>query len=153
MEPEAALKQWVFEHRVTWEMTPWQELVDRVPRAVGYELRLYGRHHDGVSASPGCRQCVAVYERLRAIALSVLPTEHRPTRYDIEAFDSALHMRPEGDWEPEVELTIQLSHRDGYLSPLDECEKKCAEEIRKGLERLGVQPKSWSGTRVAAHVS
>lgn len=150
MEPEGTLRQWVREHKVTWELSPLRELVGHVPKAVGYELRLYGRHRKGVAASPGCDDCQAIYEKLHSIALSALPTEHRPTRYDIEAFDSALHMRSDGEWEPEVELTLQVTHRDGYLSPLDECEKRCADQIEEGLRRLGVQPKAWSNTRPAA---
>ena len=144
MEPEDTLKQWVREHKVTWEMSPLRELVGHAPKAVGYELRLYGLHHKGVVASPGCSECQAVHERLRAIALAVLPTEHRPTRYDIATFDSSLHMRSESEWEPEVELTLNLTHRNGYLGPLDDCEKRCADEIQAGLKRLGVQPKRWS---------
>lgn len=56
-------------------------------------------------------------------------------------------LRSEGEWEPEVELTLRLTHRHGYLGPVDDCEKRCAEQIQAGLKKLGVQPRSWSAAR------
>ena len=146
METEATLKEWVRQQRVTWELGSWQELVDHRATTVGLELRLFGRHEPHVHASPGCRECVSVFERLRAIALAAFPKEHRPTKYEVEPFDASFHLRPESEWKPEVQLTLHIVHREGYFRPLDECEKRCAEEIQKALRSLGVQPKSWSDT-------
>lgn len=150
MEPETTLKEWVRQHRVAWELGPWQELVERRPLVVGFELRLFGQHRPHSGAVLGCPQCVSLHEKLRSIALAVLPHEHRPTKYEVEPFAAALHLRPESQWTPEVQLTVRIVHRDGYLLPLDECEKRCADEIQRALRRLGVQPKSWSETRNAA---
>ena len=149
MDPETRLNEWVRQHRVTWELGGWQELVDHHPTTVGFELRLFGRYGPHVHASPGCSECLPLYEKLRAIALAAFPREHRPTQYVIEPFHPALHMRPESQWAPELQLTVHIVHRSGYLSPLDECEKRCAEEIQKALGRLGVQAKSWSEARAA----
>ena len=44
MEPDTTLRDWVREHRVTWELSPWQELVEHRPAMVGFELRLFARH-------------------------------------------------------------------------------------------------------------
>ena len=147
METEATLQEWVRQHRVTWELGAWQESVEHRVTTVGFELRLFGRHEPHVHASPGCSECVLVFERLRAIALAAFPKEHRPTKYEVEPFHAALHLRPESEWKPEVQLTLHIVHREDYLRPLDECEKRCAEEIQKALRGLGVQPRSWSDTR------
>ena len=147
METEATLQEWVRQHRVTWELGAWQESVEHRVTTVGFELRLFGRHEPHVHASPGCSECVPVFERLRAIALASFPKEHRPTKYEVEPFHAALHLRPESEWKPEVQLTVHIVHREDYLRPLDECEKRCAEEIQKALRGLGVQPRSWSDTR------
>lgn len=122
MEPEAMLKRWVQQHRVSWELGPWQEMVDRQVTTVGFELRLFGQHEPQVHPSPGCHQCVPLRERLRAIALAALPKEHRPTRYDIEPFDASFHLRSESRRRSEVQLTVHIVHREGFLRPLDECE-------------------------------
>jgi len=147
METEATLKEWVRQHRVTWELGAWQELAEHQVTTVGFELRLFGQHGPHSGASPGCEQCVSLHEKLRAIALAAFPKEHRPTKYEVEPFDASFRLRPESEWTPEVQLTVHIVHRDGYLRPLDECEKRCAEEIQKALRGLGVQPKSWSDTR------
>lgn len=147
MEPETTLKHWVRQHRVTWELGAWQELVEHQPTTVGFELRLFGQHDPHVQASPGCPECISLHERLRAVAEAALPREHRPTRYEIEPFEAAFRLRPESEWKPEVQLTVRIVHREGYLRPLDECEKRCAEEIQLALRGLGVQPRTWSDSR------
>jgi hypothetical protein len=146
MEPESTVKDWVRQHRVTWEIGPSQELVEHRPQTVGFELRLFGRHEADVHASPGCQECVAVHNR-RAIAEATFPKEHRPTRYEIEPFEAAFRLRPESEWKPEVQLIVRIVHREGSLLPLDECEKRCAEEIQLALRGLGVQPRTWSDSR------
>ena len=60
MEAEATLEEWVRQHRVTWELGAWQELVDNRPTTVGFELRLFGQHGPHSGASPGCEQCVSL---------------------------------------------------------------------------------------------
>ena len=144
METNATLKEWVALHHVTWELGTWQEVVDHRVTAVGFELRLFGQHAPLVRPSPGCSECRPVFERLRAIAFAAFPKEHRATKYDIEPFDASFHLRPESAWRPEVQLCVHIVHREGYLRPLDACEKQCAEEIQAALRRLGVQPKRWS---------
>lgn len=147
MQSNGNLGQWIRDHRVTWELGPWQELVDHRPLKVGFELRLYGQHPPHAYPPPGCEKCLAVYDGLRAVAEAALPREHRPSRYDIRPFDAALHLRPDSGWAPEVQVTVHIVHRDGYLSPVDDCEKRCAEEIQRNLKQLGVQPKTWSEYR------
>ena len=146
---ETALRDWIRDHKVTWELGPWQEMVDHHPAVVGFELRLLARHIPHAHPQPGCDQCVRVYQWLREIALGALPRDHRPTRYEFEPFDASFHLRPEADWAPEVQLTVHIVHREGYLRPVDECEKRCAGEIQSNLQELGVQPKKWSPARKA----
>ncbi len=143
------LREWVREHKVTWELGPWHEMVDHHVAAVGFELRLLARHASGQHPRPACGLCVQLYERLRDIASAAFPREHRPTKYEVEPFDASFHLRPEAEWTPEVQLLVRIVHRDGYLRPIDECEKRCAEEIQRNLRELGVQPGSWSAARKA----
>ena len=150
METETTIKDWILRHRVTWEVGPWQELAERQVTAVGFELRLFGQHEPHVHASPGCDNCAALFDRLRTIALAAFPKEHRPTRYEIEPSNESLHYRPESQWMPEVQLTVHVVHRDGYLLPVDACERRCVEEIQQTLRALGAQPRTWSNTRPGA---
>jgi hypothetical protein len=123
--------------------------VDHQRTTVGFELRLFGQHGSGAHPSPGCAECVALHDKLRSIALAAFPKEHRPTRYDVEPFDASFHLRPETEWTPEVQLTVHIVHREGYLRPVDECEKRCSQEIQEALRVLGVQARAWSKSRAA----
>ncbi len=150
MSMEEALRDWVVKHKVCWEMAPLVERNGETNVQVGYELQLFARHEAGAHPEPGCAKCEDMYRNLRAIALFALPHEERPSRYDIAPFHASFCLRPESEWIPEVQLTIQIIHRAGYFRPIDDCEKKCAGEIQKCLRALGAQPKSWSAFRTAS---
>ena len=137
IETEATLRDWVRQHHVTWEAEPRREMVDDgALSVVGYDVRLFGRVA-GSAVTPGARESGAVYSRLRAIASAALATVAGLPMCEIEAFDSSLHMEPEGDWQPEVELTILLSRTLAHVEHPDAGEKQAAASIQAALERLG----------------
>jgi len=111
---------------------------------VGYELDLYAQHDPGVKADPGCHECRDLHDILKILAIQVLPKENRPSRYQIEEFDAAFHIRPETNLKVEVVLKMLIIHREDFFAPVDLCEQKCSAEIQRNLARLGVQPKVWS---------
>ena len=149
------LRNWVAEHKVCWDLSPLVEM-ERHPNQpparvqVGFELLLYGEHAEGLKPSPGCPECVTLYDKLRAIALFTLPKENRPSRYELSPFDHSFHLRPESEWVPEVQLTIRIIHGSDYFRSIDDCEKRCAEEIQGQLRALGAKPKAWPRGRGAA---
>ena len=152
MAPEETLGKWVAQHKVCWELFPLVELDQHPNKAparvqVGFELMLYGEHAEGVKPSPGCPECVSLYDKLRAIAVFTLPKENRPSRYEISPFDHAFHLRSESEWVPEVQLTIRIIHGSDYFKGIDDCEKRCAEEIQGQLRALGAQPKGHGAIR------
>lgn len=150
MEPAAVtgdtLKQWVRQYKLTWEVSPQREMVDGgALQVVGYEVRLYGLV-PAEGGSPDGEEVRLTYERLRAIAQAVLPAPGGHTRCEVERFDSSLHMRPDSEWRPEVEVTIHLSHRRSYATPPDAAEKRVADAIQEALRQLGAQPGRWTRT-------
>ena len=146
------LETWIRDHQVTWEVGPWIELVDRNAASIGFELRLFARHGAHEHPTPGCGLCLALYQRLCQVARAAFPRDSRPTQYEIDSFDASFHLRPEAEWSPEVQLAVHIVHREGYLRPVDDCERKCVEEIRSNLGQLGVQARTWSESRArAAH--
>jgi len=145
MTEDSTLRTWIRDHRICWELGPLVESDGRVRMQVGYELHLFAQHGPGgPSVMPGCAERRDLYERMRAVALGVLPHETRPSRYEITPFDASLHLRPENEWTPEVQLTVRVVHREGYFSPVDACEEACAKEIVEGLRKLGAQQKAWA---------
>src|SRR5262249_39247552 len=101
---------------------------------------------------PGCQRCVAVWDDLCEIATAVLPPEDRPTGYHVEPFDRSLHYftkrRPSPTRDrPDVELNIEVRHREGFNREVDPCESRCVQEIIAELRDLGVQEGTWNEHR------
>lgn len=147
MNEDLDLKEWVKKHKVCWELLPHQAVMGSKIIQVGFELYLYAQHLEGAKPSPGCEECYELYKKLHEIALLTLPTENRPTRYEITPFDSAFHMRPKNRLKTEVQLMLLIIHRTEYMNPVDDCEVKCSAEIQKKLKEMGVQMKIWQEKR------
>jgi len=138
------LKALVRLHQVCWEVFPEQiPIVEDIPRKIGFDLLLYGTHEPDDHPVPGCEKCQAIFKDLRKIAKWILPKEERPSRYEIEIFDSAIHYAPARGNRPDVSLTIKIVHRSEFDRPIDECEVVCLNEMKAKLSELGAHEKQW----------
>ena len=139
------LKALVDAHRVCWEVWPEQLSVEgRGPLRIGFNLVLNGAHaHDEDRPSPGCEKCTLIFEHLREIAEWIVPRVERPTRYDIQIFDHAIHFAPERHNRADVALTIKILHRTAIDRPEDECEVLCLNEMKAKLVQLEAQHRQW----------
>jgi hypothetical protein len=152
------LRDLVARHKVVFELRPAYEMVGGHRLQVGFDVEVCGTHSQGVleghepQPMPGCERCVAVFRDLVEIAKTSLPPEDRPTGYYIEPFDYSLHYftkrRPGANRDrPDVMLTIEVRHREGFDREVDPCESRCAQEITGNLRALGVQEGTWSDYR------
>jgi hypothetical protein len=139
-----ALTAWITEHRVCWELSPRVEVHEHKKIQVGYDLTLFARHPESWKDEPGCQHCLQHYETLKEIALQALPQTHA-SRCEFAPFDASFHLRPEANWEPEVQLDVAILHRDSTFADVDEDERTLAAAIEQGLKRLGAKPKAWPG--------
>jgi len=141
----------VREHRVCWEVWPEQRAGGgRGPLQVGFDLVLNGAHaHDTDRPSPGCERCEVIFEHLREIAEWIVPKTERPSRYDIQIFDHAIHFAPERGNRPDVALTIKILHRSEIDAPVDECEVRCLNEMKAKLSQIGAQQRQWVDSRTS----
>ncbi|MCZ7627126.1 MAG: hypothetical protein C3F12_09100 [Candidatus Methylomirabilota bacterium] len=148
-EPDAPetierLKAIVREHRVCWEVWPEQLAgAGYRPLQVGFDLVLNGAHAHEDRPSAGCEKCKAIFEHLRQIAEWIMPKVERPSRYDIQIFDHAIHFAPERGNRPDVALTIKILHRVEIGRPVDECEVRCLDEMKAKLAQIGAQHRQW----------
>lgn len=133
------LQELIRRHQVCYEVWPENLVVNGQLIKVGFVLELEGTHeHPGSEVQPGCQQCQEVFRALQRIAEWIMPTEARPTTYEIQPFDRALRYAPKRKRRPEVSLTIKVIHRQGFDQPVDECEELCLREMRLKLAELGV---------------
>jgi len=140
------LRHLVRKHRVCWEVWPEAHLQGGDRRViVGYDVELYGTHdRPAHPPAPGCVECRTVHRALTRIARYALPRDHRPTRYDVDVFDSALHYSPRRRSRADVTLVIRLHHRIHFHAPIDECQRVCLRDIETALALLGVQRGDWT---------
>lgn len=149
----------MFLHKVVFEARPVYAIDDDDRRIqIGFDIEICGTHGQGVldghepQPAPGCERCVAVFQDLVDIARAVLPPEDRPTGYYVEPFDHSLHYfskrKPAPNRErPDVQLNIEVRHREGFNREVDPCESRCVQEIIAGLRTLGAQEGTWNEYR------
>lgn len=137
---DAALAEWIRAHNVCFEVSPHFEVYHHTKRQSACDLTLYALHPDHSVADPGGPENAEIWERLREIALRVLPAD---AHYDIDAFDAAYHLRPETLFAPEVELNLEIWPDEGGFAPVDEEVKHQVRAMEEALLRLGAQRKLW----------
>ena len=144
------LRQIAERHQVCYEIWPERSVAGGQKVIIGFELQLCGTNsHVATKCGqpvPGCKYCSETYEDLRQIAEWILPTEERPSRYDISAFDRALHIAPrQRHARSEVVLTVHILHRSDFNRDVDDCESRCLKEMRQSLSQLGIRQDIWRG--------
>jgi hypothetical protein len=135
------LKELVKQHKVCWEVWPEYHIAGKGQKIqIGFELDLIGTHHEPQKPpTPGCVECIKVYEDLKVIAAWIIPEEGRDSRYEVGVFDSSIHYSPKRKFRGEVLLPIKILHRKGFHLPTDDCEVKCLAEMEEKLGLLGAQ--------------
>jgi len=139
------LKDLVWQYRVCWEVLPELFPVEGgQPLPVGFNLMLYGAHaHDTDRPPPGCEQCAVIYRHLREMAEWIVPKVERPSRYEIEIFDSGVRYDPVRGNRPDVTVTIKILYRSRFDAPVDQCEVFCLHEMEGKLLQIGAQHLQW----------
>lgn len=135
----ADLEDWVREHRVTWETSSRREAAAGPDAPAALLVTLIGRCPGGHFPA-GDEGLTALFERLRQVALHALESVPE-ARYRIDPFDAAVRLRPEGDWVPEMELSLVLDADDGPEDP--DARRELLGRIESGLERLGARRNHW----------
>lgn len=139
------LRRIVEAHRVCWEVWPEQHVLDGKELVqVGYHLQLVGvHHHPKRTPRPGCEECLAVYDDLRAIAQWITPKHETSSQYQVQIFDSKLRYAGNRGYREEVSLSLKILHRGKLNAPLDACEKDCLAFMEHRLAEIGAKKHRW----------
>ena len=143
-----ALQQLVVRFKVCWDVFPHEEMVDGTRIQTGFDIELYGTHAVRAEVvSPGCPDCLVVYDALQVIALWVLAAEHDECRLELSRYEQAIrysHLRHD---RPDVLFTITVVHSSACLENADVCEVQCLDRIKKRLQALGTERRMWNPSR------
>jgi len=108
--------------------------------STGYDLGLHAPRTGPCTNDPGCPSCREIHRELTRILRAVVPDG---VRYEVAPFDASFHLRPETQWEPEVELIARFPARRGALAPAETADLEGSGVTRAALERLGARPGRW----------
>ncbi len=139
------------QHQVSYEVWPERSVSEGRAIRIGFELQLCGANcqlsdEPGEHDVPGCEHCARTYDELHKIAEWILPSDDRPTRYEISGFDRSLHVAPKKrKSRSEVVVTIHIMHRHDFNREVDDCEDLCLKEMCGKLKQLGVSDGMWRG--------
>jgi hypothetical protein len=141
---EAALREWVRSHHVTWERAPHFELADDGRKVhVGYDVTLFALHPPPLHDCPGCDECLRIHQGLYDVASTALRNLRPEGGLAIGPFTAAFAMRAESAWAPEVELDVEV-YQPGPVAESDADEDACIHAMEDGLRRLGARPNRWA---------
>lgn len=142
---ESDLKALVERHQICYESYPiWHVPLEGGKVEIGYELDLIGTHdHPQHPPSPGCDECRPVQRALLTIANAILPPNDRASRYTLEPYEVAIHFSPRRKMRKDLLVAIDITHRDRFDRPVDECEMRCLSEMKEKLKQFGARPEHW----------
>jgi hypothetical protein len=145
---ETPSRQWVEQHRVSYEMAPLMEGVKgHGVQRTGYEINLYALLDPGNpnDEDPGREpQAEAVYDGLRRLMQHAIATGPvSPSHLEILPFDHSARLRPESKYQAEVQLTIQVTPKDSKQKLTDADAAASIARAEARLAELGLRRKSW----------
>jgi hypothetical protein len=140
----AECRAWAQQVKAAWDVSPLIEMERGQQVQVGFELELYARVPTEVPPSMERLSAVeAIWDRLRAIAESLLPLAGRDARLEVDPFDAAARLRPETQFAPEVLLSARLFHGPDLLAPVRPGDRERLKPVEDRLGELGLKARSW----------
>ena len=131
-------------YRVCWEVWPECIVLRGDRRQVGFVLELSGTFESGTDYPyPDWVARQRVFAALRQIAEAILPREKRPSGYEVDSDDQALHYSRVRGSRPDVSVAIHIYHRQGFEQPVDDCEVRCLTEMEQRLKELDACERQW----------
>jgi hypothetical protein len=132
------LRQRAAELGVTWEVhaLSLKQDQDLAAHAVGHEVQLTCPAPD---LSPGCPECRAVHDHLRALAEEAIAAADGDPLCTVRPFEPVLRFRPGlGTLQPEIEVAIEIRRAEG-VPDADRLEALCTRHVEESLVALGVK--------------
>lgn len=146
MHDDDRIEALVERHRVVYDAHPalvWRH-GERVP--VGYDLTLSAVTQIDVHLVPGTRRELRLFETLERIARAALPepTPSDADRWSIRGFDQSLHVSVASSGRQNVELCVEIRHRDSLQEGLTDADRSFVKDAEARLKALGVRYRRWA---------
>ena len=146
---DAEWQEWARVHKACWEVQPLLELHDGRRTQVGFEFNIFAQFPPAAS-DPDARKKAfpEVRAKLEELAASVFPAEGAVARFEADPVAAAVRLRPESEFEPELQATVRVFHRADYFQSVAEGDRQRLQPLEVRLKALGLKAGSWgSGGR------
>jgi hypothetical protein len=141
---EAEWRDWSAAQKACWEVTPLVELVDGRKVQVGFEFNVFAQFAKDVSGDEARKAAFPVLRaQLEALAGEVFPREEAVERFEIAPVESALRLRAEAEYAPEMLLLVRVFHRQEYFQPVGEDDRHRLSPLEDRLKAYGLKARSW----------
>lgn len=134
---------WIKNHKVCFEIAPFNCLHNSEIKQLGFELHLYAQYDGHPMKDPANADAHNLYFGLLRIAHGAIPSIMSGCRYEVGNCDSSFRLRPETGLMEEVQLVLTIVHRENFFETVDKTEAVFMEEIKKRLIGMGVQMQVW----------
>jgi hypothetical protein len=143
------LRQSVERFKVCWEAFPEMAGANHELRQIGFFVELYGTHDQpNVVPTAGCRYCIPVLQALLAIADFVVPDDWREALDAVRAH-SGIEYANERGGRPDIVVAVTMIPRRNRVPDLNAI-ASCLDAIRRRLQDLGANERSWHETATPA---
>jgi hypothetical protein len=138
-----AIRIWVQEHEVCWEIAPRVEMLKgQGVVQTGLELSVYAQVEHAAEA-----EVARIFEKTEQLVEHVIPHSELPLLCRIGTFDHARHLRKETGYAAEVRVPIELTFEDPRHRPSTKDIERCVTPIEARLRELGLKPRAWDSRR------
>ena len=141
---EAEWTDWSRIHKACWEVSPLVEQHDGRRIQVGFEFNIFAQFPATVTNSDE-RQ--AEFPKLRAqleeLAAAVFPAEGPVARFEIAPIETAVRLRAEAEFAPEMLLTVRVFHKQEYFQAVDASDRHKLAPLEDRLKAHGLKARSW----------
>ena len=139
------LRTFVRDRQVCWETNVHRDVGSNGVAAVGYDVILMARCRErACDPGGGCAQ--TIYDSLTQLAEAALPKDHGDD-VRIGSFEPAFHLRRQADWQPEVQVIVEIRHDHGYFAAIDDDERTLVRRVEHALASWGVEHDTWPARR------
>lgn len=141
---EAEWRDWSRTHRACWEVDPLVELADGRKVQVGFAFNIFAQFPPSVTSSDERQQ---EFPKLRAkleeLAAAVFPAEGAVARFEIAPIETAVRLRSEAEFAPEMLVTVRVFHKQEYFQPVGQGDRQRLAPLEERLKAHGLKAKAW----------
>jgi uncharacterized protein YecE (DUF72 family) len=141
---EAEWQEWTRRHKVCWELKPLIDLHEGKKLQVGFEFNLFAQFPPEVKGPEERRKTFPeIHARLAELCHQVFPSEGTVARFELAPLESAVRLRPETEFAPELQRTVRVFHKQEYFQGVAGDSRERLAPLEGRLRALGLKAGAW----------